>query len=52
MDLRAKYHFDRWKEGLRHGEGKGIWLEYSGYETGQGWTMKRGNLEGGFWVDQ
>ena len=23
--------------------------KYPGYETGQGWTMKPGNLEGGFW---
>ena len=25
--------------------------KYPGYETGQGWTMKPGNLEGGFWGD-
>ena len=25
--------------------------EYQGYETGHGWTMKPGNLEGGFWGD-
>ena len=23
--------------------------KYPGYGTGQGWTMKPGNLEGGFW---
>ena len=23
--------------------------KYPGYDTGQGWTMKPGNLEGGFW---
>ena len=23
--------------------------KYPGYETGQGWTMKLGNLEKGFW---
>ena len=26
--------------------------KYPGYETGQVWTMKPGNLEGGFWGDQ
>ena len=26
--------------------------KYPGYETGQGWTMKPGNLEGGFWGDK
>ena len=24
---------------------------YPGYETGQGWTLEPGNLEGGFWRD-
>ena len=23
--------------------------KYPGYETGQGWTLEPGNLEGGFW---
>ena len=25
--------------------------KYSGYETGQGWTLEPGNLEGRFWGD-
>ena len=26
--------------------------KYPRYETGQGWTLEPGNLEGGFWGDQ